>query len=109
VKQEEREMDETIAGILRLGVSVAAILAVVGMAIYLKSSGDLPPMYQSFHAASFPKGWLEAAILMLIFTPVARVVFSVFAFAQQRDTTYVVITLIVLALLGIGWFTGYAA
>jgi uncharacterized membrane protein len=102
-------MDETIAGILRLGVSTAAILAVIGMAIYLKNSGGAAPNYRTFRAVKLPKGWLHAAILMLIMTPVARVVFSVLAFARERDTTYVVITLIVLALLAFGWFTGYAA
>jgi uncharacterized membrane protein len=109
VTENERKMEATIAGILRLCVSTAAILAVVGMAIYLKGSGGAAPKYQVFHASQFPKGWLHAAILMLILTPVARVVFSIFAFAEEKDTTYVVITLIVLALLGIGWFTGYAA
>jgi uncharacterized membrane protein len=99
-------MDETIAGILRVGVSVAAILAVVGMAIYLKSSGGSLTHYQVFHPAKFPKGWLPAAILMLILTPVARVAFSVYAFAKLRDKTYVVITLVVLGLLMVGWFTG---
>jgi uncharacterized membrane protein len=38
-------------------------------------------------------------ILLLIATPVARVIFTVFAFAHERDWTYVVVTLIVLALL----------
>jgi uncharacterized membrane protein len=102
-------MEETIAGILRLGVSAAAILAVIGMAFYLKSFGGATPSYRVFHAATFPKGWLHASILMLILTPVARVVFSVFAFAREKDATYVAITLIVLALLTVGWFTGYAA
>ncbi len=107
--QNERNMEETIAGILRLGVSVAAILAVVGMALYLKSSGGATPRYQVFHATAPPKGWLHAAILMLILTPVARVVFSAYAFAKANDITYLSITLIVLALLGVGWFAGYAA
>ena len=102
-------MDETIAGILRLGVSAAAILAIIGMAIYLKNFGGGTPHYRIFQAAKFPKGWLHAAILTLIMTPIARVIFSVIAFAHEKDTTYVVITLIVLALLAFGWFTGYAA
>jgi uncharacterized membrane protein len=107
--QDDREMDQTISLILRLGVSAAAILTVVGFVIYLKASGGLPPMYSRFHAAKFPRGWLEAGILMLILTPVARVIFSVYAFARAKDPTYVVITLIVLALLAVGWFTGQAA
>jgi uncharacterized membrane protein len=101
-------MDQTIAGILRFGVTAAAILTVVGLVIYLKGSGALPPEYANFHAAKFPKGWLEAGILMLIFTPVARVIFSVYAFARLKDFTYVAICLIVLGLLGVGWFTGGA-
>jgi uncharacterized membrane protein len=36
-------------------------------------------------------------VLLLIATPVARVVFSIVAFLQQRDGKYVVVTLIVLA------------
>jgi uncharacterized membrane protein len=109
VTENERRMDETIAGILRLGVSAAAILAIIGLAIYLKNSGGATPDYHTFHAAKVPKGWLQAGILMLILTPVARVVFSVYAFARERDVSYVVITLIVLALLVAGWFTGYGA
>jgi uncharacterized membrane protein len=108
-ENEDRKIDETIAGILRLGVSAAAILVVVGMVIYLKYDGGLPPMYETFHAAKFPRGWLEAGLLTLILTPVARVVFTVVAFAREKDTTYVVITLIVLGLLGVGWFSGHAA
>jgi uncharacterized membrane protein len=38
-------------------------------------------------------------MLLLIATPVARVAFSVFAFAEERDWMYVVVTLIVLGLL----------
>jgi uncharacterized membrane protein len=44
--------------------------------------------------------------LLLVATPVARVIFSVAAFALQRDRTYVVITLIVLAVLGYSLFGG---
>ena len=42
---------------------------------------------------------IQLGLLLLIATPVARVAFSVFAFAKQRDWTFVVITLIVLGLL----------
>ncbi len=52
-------MDETIAGILRLGVSAAAILALIGMVIYLKTSGGSAPNYRTFHAVKLPKGWLH--------------------------------------------------
>ena len=53
-----------------------------------------------------PRGLIQLGLLLLIATPVARVVFSVFAFARQRDWIYVVITLIVLAVLLYSLFWG---
>jgi uncharacterized membrane protein len=42
---------------------------------------------------------IQLGLLLLIATPVARVAFSVAAFAMQGDRLYVVVTLIVLAVL----------
>ena len=44
-------------------------------------------------------GLIQFGLLILIATPIARVAFSVFAFAYQRDWTYVLVTLVVLGLL----------
>jgi uncharacterized membrane protein len=107
--ENDRQLDTTIAEILRLGVTAAAILTVIGFVLYLLRSGGLPVDYAVFHRARFPKGWLEAGILLLILTPVARVIFSVYAFARAKDFTYVAICLIVLGLLCVGWLTGHSA
>jgi uncharacterized membrane protein len=45
------------------------------------------------------RGLIQLGLLLLIATPVARVAFSVLAFAEQRDWLYVSITLVVLAVL----------
>jgi len=45
------------------------------------------------------RGIIQLGLLLLIATPVARVAFSVAAFALQRDRLYVVVTLVVLAIL----------
>jgi uncharacterized membrane protein len=42
---------------------------------------------------------IQLGLLLLVATPVARVAFSILAFALQRDRTYVIITLIVLGVL----------
>ena len=49
--------------------------------------------------AGHGRGIIELGLLLLIATPVARVVFSIFAFAVQRDWLYVVVTVIVLGVL----------
>jgi uncharacterized membrane protein len=113
---DEKKMDATIAVILRTGVSLAALLVLLGGVAYLGRFGSGVENYRSFHPTTFQFGiprsgreLIETGLLVLILTPVIRVIFSAFAFARERDTTYVVITLIVLCLLVVGWFTGHAA
>jgi uncharacterized membrane protein len=113
---DEKHMDGAIAVILRVGVSLAALLVLLGGVAYLGKFGSGYASYHTFRPTIFhlaaPRSGrelIEIGLFVLILTPVVRVIFSVFAFAQERDTTFVVITLIVLALLGVGWLTGYAA
>jgi len=46
-----------------------------------------------------PFSWIELGVIILIATPVARVLISVFLFAAEKDRLYVLITAVVLALL----------
>jgi len=50
---------------------------------------------------TFPngRGIIQFGLLLLIATPVARVAFSIFGFAQERDRMYVVFTVIVFSIL----------
>jgi uncharacterized membrane protein len=45
------------------------------------------------------QGIIQLGLLLLIATPVARVAFSIFGFAEERDSMYVVFTLIVFSVL----------
>ena len=45
------------------------------------------------------EGLMQLGLLLLIATPVARVVMAVVGFALERDRLYVVVSLIVLAIL----------
>jgi Protein of unknown function (DUF1634) len=49
----------------------------------------------------------QLGLLLLVTTPLTRVVFSVVAFAYQRDRTHVVITCIALAVLLYSLTSGY--
>ena len=42
---------------------------------------------------------IQFGVLLLIFTPIARVVFSIFSFLMEKDYMYVVIGLIVLCVI----------
>jgi uncharacterized membrane protein len=112
---QDKRVDEIIGTLLRTGVILAAAVVLIGGIFYLARYGSLPAHYAVFQGepgelshvsailrdafARHPRGIIQFGLLLLIATPVARVIFSVFAFAWERDWTYVVITLIVLALL----------
>jgi uncharacterized membrane protein len=101
--------------LLRAGVTLAAATTVLGGALYLVREGRARPDYHVFRAAPAglrsvgavlaaaralePRGLIQAGLLILIATPVARVAASVLGFALERDLLYVAVTLIVLALL----------
>jgi uncharacterized membrane protein len=51
-----------------------------------------------------PEAVIQLGVVILIATPIARVLLSLVAFALQRDRTYVVVTLIVLVVLLSGLF-----
>jgi uncharacterized membrane protein len=107
-----------IGTLLRWGVVLAAAMVLAGGALYIGSCGSTVPDYKVFRgvppelravtgivreAVSLnPLGLIQFGILLLIATPVARVAFSVAAFALQRDRTYVVVTLFVLTVVLLG-------
>jgi len=122
-KWTDERMDAVISAILRVGVSMAALVVLAGGIYYLARHGAQTPHYGAFHGqpqplrsvpgiigfalASHSRGIIEVGILLLIATPIARVVFSVIAFALQRDRTYVAITLVVLGVLLYNLLRGY--
>ncbi|MGA8752271.1 DUF1634 domain-containing protein [Candidatus Deferrimicrobium sp.] len=111
----DERVERMIGALLRWGVILAAAVVLAGGAMYLVRHGSTIPDYRVFRgepsdlrnvsgiitdAVSWHRrGLIQFGLLLLIAVPVARVAFSVVAFALQRDRTYVVVTLIVLAVL----------
>lgn len=112
---DEKKTEGIIGILLRVGVLTSAFVVLLGGIFYLFRYGGAAPNYQIFRGeparwrsvlpimkSAFslsPRGIIQFGLLLLIATPVARVIFSVFAFALQRDRTYVFVTLIVLGIL----------
>jgi uncharacterized membrane protein len=114
-KPSDQSIENIIGGMLRVGVVLSSAFVLGGGIWYLLRYGTKRPEYGTFHGepaelrsmtgiihgavALDPRFWIQLGLLLLIATPVARVVFSIGAFAAQRDRTYVVITLVVAAIL----------
>ena len=102
-------LEQIVGNLLRAGVVLAAAVVLAGGAWYLTAQGGTREDYRVFHGArgSFP--WtqglpaplvtIQVWLLILIATPVARVVFSMVAFGLERDRVYVGITVVVLGIL----------
>ncbi len=120
----DERVDGIISDLLRIGVIASAVIVFSGGILYLVSDGSKPaPDLQEFHkqpeklrnpihivreAVSLRVlGLIMLGLLLLIATPVARVIFSVAAFALQRDYLYVLFTLLVLSVLLYSLFSGY--
>jgi uncharacterized membrane protein len=115
-------VEQWLGNLLRAGVILAAAVVLVGAAVYLSRHGREQRGFRIFHGEPSelrsPAGIVHEALtgrgraiiqlglLLLVATPVARVLFSALAFARQRDWTYVVLTLVVLAVLLYSLFLG---
>jgi uncharacterized membrane protein len=115
MQRREEQADLIISVLLRTGVVTAASVVFLGGVFYLARFGMSVPNYHAFRGEPQelrsiagvwksvvglqPLGVIQFGLLLLIATPIARVAFSVFAFAVQRDRLYFAVTIVVLTVL----------
>ncbi len=111
----DRRIEVILGNLLRTGVLLSAAVVLCGAGIYLARHAHEPANYRVFrgepsdlrsisgilHSIVHERGrsLIQLGLLLLIATPIARVVFSIVGFAIERDRMYVAFTLIVLAVL----------
>ena len=112
---DDRRIEIMLGNLLRFGVLLAATVVVLGAVLYLARHAGEPANFSVFRGEaaalrSLPavargafhlngKSIIQFGLLLLIATPVARVVISAIGFIIERDYLYVALTLIVLAVL----------
>lgn len=113
--QAQSRLDCKVGSVLRTGVLTSAAVIFVGGTLFLFRHGRETPDYRAFHGvapelrsipgiaagafAGHSLSIIQFGLLLLIATPVARVVFAVFGFALEGDYLYTTIALTVLAVL----------
>jgi len=114
-KPTDQDLDISVAAMLRFGIILAAVVVFAGGALYLRHPWTPIPNYSHFrsdgHSLStisgifdglihlHPQSIIQFGLLLLIATPVARVVLCVIGFARQRDRLYVLVSSVVLLVL----------
>jgi len=111
----DQDIEQTVGNLLRAGVSLSALVVFSGAIVYLFRHGSARADYHVFRGEPSDlrsiggilrdafslrgRGIIQLGLLLLIATPVARVAFSIWGFAEEGDRMYVVFTVIVLAIL----------
>ncbi len=120
---KDTDMQALIGWILRIGVLVSMLIAVAGGIIYLLRHGHEHISYVQFKGVPefihTPQGiWngilelrgraiIQAGIVLLVFTPVLRVIVSGIGFVFEKDYLYTGISAIVLLVIIISALTGH--
>jgi uncharacterized membrane protein len=111
----DQKLENILGNLLRAGVLLSALVVLIGGVIYLLRHGRSPMDFRVFRGepadlrgvrgiirdtvALQGRGIIQLGLLLLIATPLARVAFSIFGFAEERDRMYVVFTLSVFSIL----------
>jgi uncharacterized membrane protein len=111
----DKELDCTIAKMLKFGVTVAALVVLAGGVMLLRHPMLAIPDYSHFHAVDAslrsiggiaasafhrnPRGLVQLGLILLIATPIARVAFCIAGFMRQKDRLYTGISALVLVIL----------
>ena len=123
-KMNDERIELMVSKLLRIGVLTAGIIVFLGGVYYLARHGAEVPHYSEFQgqpsidrilpqivagAISLrARSIIQFGLLILIATPIARVILCMVGFALERDRRYVFITSIVLAVLLFSLITGAA-
>ena len=120
----DKDIQSLVGNLLRVGVYISMAIVILGGIIYLFDHGSEKIDYAIFDinkvslktvAAIFEEvitfkgvAIVQFGLLMLIFTPIARVIMAVVSFFIEKDYLYVLIGLIVLSIIMASLSGGFA-
>ena len=111
----DKKLEILMGNMLRYGVLISALFVLTGAVIYLVQHGSEKPVYHLFSGEPFrfinlkkifenagrgqARSIIQFGLLLLIATPIARIIFSIVGFLLEKDYLYVIITTTVLAII----------
>jgi uncharacterized membrane protein len=116
----DQDLDVSVAVALRIGVTLSATVVILGGLLLGNHLFGAVPDYTHFQpgdpglrsvmgivqgAVNFsPKSVIQLGLLLLIATPVARVILCVIGFARQHNILYVAVSTVVFVILILSFF-----
>lgn len=120
-QKQKRDLELVISNTLRIGVWSSFWISLFGIVLLIFQNGQqiidakkLPEIPQKFSFVALLEGikTFDATqitmlgVLLLLITPLLRVIFALFAYQQQKNKQYVWITFIVLVIIMISIWIG---
>lgn len=120
---QDTDLQVFIGKLLRAGVIIAMTIVIAGLLIYLFQYGRQVADYSQFDEtkvfrfndfynaliAGDSKAIMELGVIVLIATPVARVLFTMIGFWLEKDRLYTLIAFIVLCIIAYSLLFGVSA
>lgn len=120
----DADLNRSVGNLLRLGVILSVVTSLIGFIKLFTEGFKMPRKYNLLEMGnSSEKVWgtfwnslikgegmaiIQLGILLLIFTPLVRIIFALIGYLKEKDYVYVIISLIVLAIMTVSFLTGYA-
>lgn len=111
----DERVERIMGTLLQSGVIISGLVVLAGGVLYIVRYGRLSVNYEAFvperaslrslRAVGNPalhgdgRAIIQCGLLLLVATPVARVLFSIIAFELEKDRLYVALTVIVFVIL----------
>ena len=114
-KIQDTDLEMVIGRLLRYGVILSSIIVAAGGVVYLYRHGAEHPLYRQFKGEPSKmkeiiplwqavlrgegRPLIQLGLLVLVATPIARILFSVFGYLLEKDFLYMLITAVVLVVI----------
>lgn len=120
---QDKDLQSFVGNLLRIGVIVAMTIVVAGLVLFLFQYGREVAGYGTFNEqevfrfAEFyhslmrgdSKAIMELGVMVLIATPIVRVLFTMIGFWLERDRMYTLIAFIVLCIIAYSLIFGVSS
>ena len=115
------DLNRSVGNLLRIGVLLSVITSLFGFVKLSLEGFEMPKDYsllevtedniwQSFWTSLMNfegMGIIQLGILLLILTPLVRIIFALIGYLKEKDYTYVIISSIVLGIMLISFLMGF--
>lgn len=115
------DLNRSVGNLLRMGVLLSMLVSLIGFVKLFLEGFKMPKTYEElgkpgqniFHdfwisLQNFEgMGIIQLGILILIITPVMRVIFALVGYIKEKDYIYIIVSVLVLMIITFSFLMGY--